>query len=1276
MNLNFIKRIRLLAVASLLICFAPLLRSQIVYSYDASGNPTNSVLSATAALSSSVSNSTQSIALGGQLSLTVTAGGSGVVTYQWQLNGVNIAGATNATFFLASAATTNAGAYSVIVSNGTTSQTNQLGNITVFGTTNTLYAIAYGLNQYIAVGTNGTIISSSNLVAWTSLTSGTTNQLNGITFGNNNFVVVGMAGTVLTSTNGVAWATHSAGTNNLYGVVFGNGLFVAVGSGGATFTSSNGTNWIQQTFDNPTLQGVTFGTNLFVAVGTDGTIWNSQNGTNWHGQDWTTTSTLNAVTYGNGKFIAVGTDGLILSSPDSTNWTSQTSSALGDFTSVLFFNQTFYAIGPVGQNFISTDGINWGESGAGTFTPLLGSTVGNNIPVAVGQNGFVIQIPNYQLDHFAWSSISSPQRVNQSFATTITAQDAANNTVSNFSGTVTLSAISSLTSSTNTILGNVVPTYTNTGSSTVGYSFTPNANLLVTQVRHFDIAQNVCIWDDSGNLLASINVTNNPGNWVATPVPVPLILTAGDSYVVTIYTGSNTNTSYYFREDGPFAFANGSIDQSFSGTSNAFPTVPMTAYWYLVDLGYTVQDSQSIAVSPATANFSNGVATVSATLSNAGQGVTLTAADASGHTGSSNPFNVYGTNDVAVTLTASPSPVAVQSNLTYTVTVMNSGPTSATGVVVTNILPANASFVSANSTQGTCVNTSGKVTCSVGTLANLATATITIVVTPTVAGVILTNTVNIAESGTDSDLSDNTATNLTYVPPTLSIGNVTVTKSYTNTFARVPITLSSPSVLSIQFNVATVDGTAVDGEDYVPINGTYIFPAGTTNTIFFQLVGIQGNTLISTTKQFSVQLSSPLNATLTQSQGTVTILNSNGIPGQVYGFAWANIPSPQRTNLPFSVSITAQDASGITATNFIGPVALKGINVNGLSSNTLLPSPSAQSSANTAIMTVGYAFTPTNDIYVTHVRSYVGTKVSIWTGTGFLMASQNVVSVPGTWVETQLATPVWLQASNTYVIGVFTGGGTYYWREDGALNFPDGLISQGYSSTGDAFPSGVDSAQWYLVDLRYSRAATIAPTNSGSFVNGVWTGNMTVGELGTNFMLLANDGIGHLGYSTSFGVYQTNDMAVTLGISPTPPLVKTNLIYTVTVLNPGPNSSTGVLVTNTLPAGATFVSAVASQGTCAQAGGIVTASLGTIAALSSATVTITVLPTVAGLPLTNSVIATRNEADSNLTNNSAVSIVVPSQSLTLQIANALNYYATPWLSGGDALWVTLAHRAR
>ena len=44
------------------------------------------------------------------------------------------------------------------------------------------------------------------------------------------------------------------------------------------------------------------------------------------------------------------------------------------------------------------------------------------------------------VDHFAWNTVPSPQLVSQPFSTTITAQDAFNTTVTNFTGAVGISA--------------------------------------------------------------------------------------------------------------------------------------------------------------------------------------------------------------------------------------------------------------------------------------------------------------------------------------------------------------------------------------------------------------------------------------------------------------------------------------------------------------------------------------------------------------------------------------------------------------------------------------------------------------------------------------------------------------------------------------------------------------------------------------------------------------------------------------------------------------------
>ncbi len=67
------------------------------------------------------------------------------------------------------------------------------------------------------------------------------------------------------------------------------------------------------------------------------------------------------------------------------------------------------------------------------------------------------------------------------------------------------------------------------------------------------------------------------------------------------------------------------------------------------------------------------------------------------------------------------------------------------------------------------------------------------------------------------------------------------------------------------------------------------------------------------------------------------------------------------------------------------------------------------------------------------------------------------------------------------------------------------------------------------------------------------------------------------------------------------------LNYTLDIRNNGPDDATGAVVTDKLPPGVRFVSAAPSQGTCAQAGGVVTCQLGDMAVGSTAQITIVVV---------------------------------------------------------------------
>jgi hypothetical protein len=109
---------------------------------------------------------------------------------------------------------------------------------------NSLYAVTYGNNTFVAVGSGGTILTSPDGVTWTARTSGTYNPLSSVTYGNGTFVAVGGSpyysgsGTILTSPDGANWTAQTSSTSiPLYGVTYGNNTFVAVGDRGAILTS-------------------------------------------------------------------------------------------------------------------------------------------------------------------------------------------------------------------------------------------------------------------------------------------------------------------------------------------------------------------------------------------------------------------------------------------------------------------------------------------------------------------------------------------------------------------------------------------------------------------------------------------------------------------------------------------------------------------------------------------------------------------------------------------------------------------------------------------------------------------------------------------------------------------------------------------------------------------------------------------------------------------------------------------------------------------------------
>jgi uncharacterized repeat protein (TIGR01451 family) len=111
------------------------------------------------------------------------------------------------------------------------------------------------------------------------------------------------------------------------------------------------------------------------------------------------------------------------------------------------------------------------------------------------------------------------------------------------------------------------------------------------------------------------------------------------------------------------------------------------------------------------------------------------------------------------------------------------------------------------------------------------------------------------------------------------------------------------------------------------------------------------------------------------------------------------------------------------------------------------------------------------------------------------------------------------------------------------------------------------------------------------------------------------------------------DLALTKTLTTGGPInVGDNIVFALTVTNNGPSNATGVTVTDTLPAGLTYVSNSCGATFAAP---ILTWNVGALAATASATCNLTVTVNQPGV-IVNSASATGNEGDPTPGNNAAV----------------------------------------
>ncbi|WP_049818223.1 putative Ig domain-containing protein [Xanthomonas arboricola] len=166
---------------------------------------------------------------------------------------------------------------------------------------------------------------------------------------------------------------------------------------------------------------------------------------------------------------------------------------------------------------------------------------------------------------------------------------------------------------------------------------------------------------------------------------------------------------------------------------------------------------------------------------------------------------------------------------------------------------------------------------------------------------------------------DTITVNITITPnqPTLLINNVSVNEGNAGTTnATFTVSLSQPAGTGgVSFDIATADGTATAGVDYVASSLTgQTIPAGSSSATFTVLVN--GDTLSEPNETFFVNVSNVTGASVGDGQGQGTIVNDDALPALSIDDVSVNEGNSGTTTATFTVSLSA--ASGQTVSvNYI-----------------------------------------------------------------------------------------------------------------------------------------------------------------------------------------------------------------------------------------------------------------------------------------------------------------------------------------------------------------------
>lgn len=548
---------------------------------------------------------------------------------------------------------------------------------------------------------------------------------------------------------------------------------------------------------------------------------------------------------------------------------------------------------------------------------------------------------------------------------------------------------------------------------------------------------------------------------------------------------------------------------------------------------------------------------------------------------------IEGIADLSVTMKGYPNSVVVDEELTYTITVRNSGPDRATGVTLIDKLPIGVSFISATTSHGIWNESEGVFTCNIDSLGSREAALITIVVIPRQEGSI-TNTATVKGNELDPNPDNNTAVVITSVYSPIIKNFAYVANSGSN----------NVSVIDISNN--TIEG----GPIYV---GEQPFDVAITPDGQFAFV----------VNNFS---------------NNVSRINTRD--NQTVGFP-INVGSG-----PYGIDINPL-GTYVYVTNIYSDNLYK-IKTE---TNAIEGSP-----IDVGDGPVKIAITPNGEFaYVTNYFSHDVTIVDLVENQAVgspIPVGSNPFDIAIT-PNGRYAYVTSLGTDQVYVIDTDTNKVVFEPIPVGDGPFGIAITPDGkYAYIANYYSQNVYVIETFgrtLVNIIPVKGAIdIAITRNGSYAYVVNYNANDVSVIDTNTYEVIKDSIPVGVYPRAIAISEslilqtlTADLSVTKTDLPDPVKLGDYLTYNLTVTNHGVDQATGVMLKDDLPPTATFVSVESSQGTCSEEDGIVTCELGSLDNGESVIITIVIIPTQTGI-ITNTATVLANEEDLDLSNNTVV----------------------------------------